>query len=182
MTEVVAPNNIDAEEAYLAALMLGAPPLEGVATADFYKPSHGRIFDAICSLADRGAPPEPLLIKSELDSTGQADGISMGDLIALKAGALTVSSAGYYAAIIASTAKDRRRLAALTDAAEKIRDGRGDEATETLLAELHRPERSRSLPVRWVGEALATPQDDRPVLVEGMARASEQIVLGLRGA
>jgi hypothetical protein len=178
VTDPVAPNDLDAEAALLGALMLGAPAPQGRAAADFYKPSHGRIFDAICSLADRGAPTEPLIVKGELDRTGQADGIVLGDLVALQAGALTVSSAGHYDAIVRSKAKDRRRLGALGDAASKIRAGRGDEATETLLAELDRPEPPRALTVRWVGEALATPQDDRPVLVEGMARAGEQIVLG----
>ena len=57
----VPPHNIEAEESVLGALLLsreaiGVVSEMGVNPADFYKPAHRHIFDAIRSLYSSGAP------------------------------------------------------------------------------------------------------------------------------
>ncbi|WP_433467020.1 DUF3987 domain-containing protein [Spirillospora sp. CA-128828] len=64
------PHNIEAEQCVLGAAMLSPAALAEVRplldAADFYRPAHARIWDAICALADRGAPADPLAVGAEI--------------------------------------------------------------------------------------------------------------------
>src|SRR5262245_43916675 len=66
----VPPNNLEAEESLLGAMLLSrdaiASAVEIVHTADFYKPAHGHVFDAITSLWSAGEPIDPVTVAEEL--------------------------------------------------------------------------------------------------------------------
>jgi replicative DNA helicase len=65
-----APHNIAAEQVVLGAFMLSAAALAEVREllngSEFYRPAHARIWGAICGLADRGAPHDPLAVGAAL--------------------------------------------------------------------------------------------------------------------
>jgi replicative DNA helicase len=79
----VPPQNLDAEESVLGALLTAGSlgPDVGVRRArdvretgldsgDFYRESHARIYDAIVAVSDRGEPCDPLVVARELERKG----------------------------------------------------------------------------------------------------------------
>ncbi len=71
------PQNLEAEEAVLGAMIMNARAVEtvddvGLRTGDFYRPSHRIIFDAIRELASRDTVDE-LTVVNELRRTGQLE-------------------------------------------------------------------------------------------------------------
>jgi len=64
------PHNVEAEQCVLGAAMLSASALAEVRplldAGDFYRPAHRRVWEAICALADRGAPADPLAVGAEI--------------------------------------------------------------------------------------------------------------------
>ena len=77
-TAPVPPQNLEAEESVLGALMLGSPgPIAAVSevltAADFYRGSHGRIFDAVLALYAKGEPVDAITLIDELDRRSQLE-------------------------------------------------------------------------------------------------------------
>ncbi|GAA4316078.1 hypothetical protein GCM10023178_26310 [Actinomadura luteofluorescens] len=64
------PHSIDAEQYVLGGVMLSPTALAEVRPlldgADFYRPAHAQIWDAVCALADRGAPADPLSVGAHI--------------------------------------------------------------------------------------------------------------------
>ncbi|MFI0451219.1 DUF3987 domain-containing protein [Actinomadura sp. 6N118] len=65
-----APHSIEAEQHVLGAVMLSAAALAQVRPllepADFYRPAHVRIWEAVTALADRGEPTDPLSVGAQI--------------------------------------------------------------------------------------------------------------------
>lgn len=101
----VPPHNLDAEESLLGAMLLSRTAIdvasESLSPDDFYKPSHGHIYDAITSLSAQGEPVDPVTVAEELR---RADLLEVAGgpagLIALQAATPATSSAARYARII----------------------------------------------------------------------------------
>ena len=79
-TAPVPPQNLDAEESVLGAMML-SPLAIGAVTrvrepdaADFYRESHGHIFKAILALYAKGEPVDAITVVDELDRASHARG------------------------------------------------------------------------------------------------------------
>ncbi len=73
------PQNIEAEEAILGAMMMSSRAVEsafdvGLKTTDFYKPQHQEIFDVIVDLSNKGQVDEHL-VANELQRRGHLDDI-----------------------------------------------------------------------------------------------------------
>jgi len=111
----IPPYNLDAEESLIGAMLLSkdatAAALEICSPGDFYKPSHGLIFDAITSLYSQGEPADIVTVTEQLrrsnlleEAGGQAA------IIALQANTPTISSASYYAQIVEENALLRRLI------------------------------------------------------------------------
>ncbi len=111
----VPPYNLDAEESLLGAMLLSkdatAAALEICSATDFYKPSHGLIFEAITSLYAQGEPADVVTVTEQLrrrnlleEAGGQAA------VISLQASTPTISSASYYAQIVEEHALLRRLI------------------------------------------------------------------------
>ena len=66
----VPPHNLEAEESVLGAMLLSrdaiASAMENCKAEDFYKASHGYIFEAITSLYGRGEPADWVTVTEEL--------------------------------------------------------------------------------------------------------------------
>lgn len=73
--EPMPPANLEAEEYVLGACMLSARAIDAVTEIvtrrDFYRASHGIIFDAIVELYGEGAPVDPITVAEKL--AGQGD-------------------------------------------------------------------------------------------------------------
>ncbi|MCC9311966.1 replicative DNA helicase [Kitasatospora sp. RB6PN24] len=73
------PNDLEAEQAVLGAMMLSASAISDVVTAlngpgDFYRPAHQTIYRAILELHDRSggeSTPDPILVAGELTARGE---------------------------------------------------------------------------------------------------------------
>ncbi|MCI9110230.1 MAG: replicative DNA helicase, partial [Bacilli bacterium] len=71
MNEKVMPNNIDAEQAVLGSMFLSKYALEKVleemTKERFYLASHGKIFEVIKYLAEKGTPIDITTVTAEFD-------------------------------------------------------------------------------------------------------------------
>src|SRR5919199_6138711 len=87
----VPPHNLQAEESLLGAMLLSRDAIVAavevqLSADDFYKPSHGHIFDAITSLYAQGDPADPVTVAESLSRAGVLDAIGgPGILISLHA-------------------------------------------------------------------------------------------------
>jgi replicative DNA helicase len=75
--ERLPPQNVEAEEAVLGALLIDPDAIIRVASIlrpeDFYREKHGWIYDVALSLHDRREPIDFLTVCDELERRGQLD-------------------------------------------------------------------------------------------------------------
>jgi hypothetical protein len=107
------PNNLEAEQAVLGAILTSGRLLVEVAAlieeADFYRPAHRTIWRAILALADRGEPTDPVTVLGELDHTDELAEVGGGPFLHTLVQAVpTVANAAHYARLVADTARRRR--------------------------------------------------------------------------
>ena len=120
----VPPHNIDAEESVLGALLLSRDAIGnvselGLQPADFYKPAHRHIFDAIRSLYASAAPADTVTVADELRRAGLLDEIGGPEALhELQNATPAISSATHYAKIVQDTALLRQLIYAAGDIAE----------------------------------------------------------------
>jgi replicative DNA helicase len=120
----VPPHNIEAEESVLGALLLsreaiGAVSEMGLAPADFYKPAHRHIYDAVRSLYSSGAPADTVTVADELRRAGLLAEVGGAETLhELQNTTPSISSAGHYARIVQETALLRQLIFAAGDIAE----------------------------------------------------------------
>ena len=113
----VPPSNLDAEESVLGAAMISADAVNTVMDhlepADFYKPAHQLIFEAIAELFDANQPVDAITVSDSLRRREQLD--RMGG-IAYLAGLIdkvpTASNVDYYATIVEENSQRRKLLEA----------------------------------------------------------------------
>ncbi|HUS62486.1 MAG TPA: replicative DNA helicase [Acidimicrobiales bacterium] len=139
-THRVPPNNLEAEESLLGAMLLSreavTAAVERVGADDFYKPAHGHVYEAITSLFSQGEPIDPVTVAEELRRAGLLDAIGgQATLVSLQAGTPATTSAGRYARIVEEHALLRRLIGAAGEIAE-MGYALPDDVTATLdLAE-----------------------------------------------
>src|SRR5580693_1397686 len=70
----IPPHSLEAEESLLGAMLLSrdaiAVAIERVDAPDFYRPSHGQVFDAVTALYGRGEPVDAVTVAEELRRSG----------------------------------------------------------------------------------------------------------------
>ena len=139
------PQDMAAERAVLGAMMVSADVVMDVVdliqARDFYKPSHGEIFDTIIDLGTRGSPSDVITVADELERKGllkRAGGpVYLTDLVG---SVLVAANAPYYAQIVRDKAVQRRLVDASLRIAQLGYESRGevtdmvDAAQQTLLA------------------------------------------------
>jgi len=105
----VPPQNLDAEESVLGAMML-APGAVGAVSeildaGDFYRESHAKIFRSALALYAKGEPVDAITVVDELDERGELEAAGgrtrVHELAALVP---ATANAGHYARIVRETA------------------------------------------------------------------------------
>ena len=112
----VPPHNLEAEESVIGAMLLSrdaiAAAMENCKAEDFYKASHGAIFEAITSLYQRGEPADPVTVPEELRRRDMLESIGGTSVfVGLLANTPSVGNAEYYAKIVEELALLRRLVA-----------------------------------------------------------------------
>src|SRR5476649_2815155 len=84
-TAPLPPQNLEAEEYVLGAMMLSSNAIEAVSeildAGDFYRESHAKIYRAALDLFQRGLPVDAITIADKLDENGELAEIGGKDRI-----------------------------------------------------------------------------------------------------
>lgn len=120
-TAPVAPQNLDAEESVLGAMLLSAAAIDAAREAldpdDFYRESHGIIFAAAVAMHRRGDPVDAITLADELEQHGDLERAGgNAKLLELAAVVPATSNAAHYARIV----KDAATLRGLVTAGQEI--------------------------------------------------------------
>src|SRR5450432_1947993 len=87
--------------------------------ADFYKPAHGQIFDAMYLLHGRGEPVDVVTVAEELRHRGLLDALGgRATLLRIQAATPASANAEHYAEIVSELSLLRRLIGAAHDIAE----------------------------------------------------------------
>lgn len=114
------PHNDDAEEALIGSMLLSrdatAEAIGHCQPEDFYKPLHGTIFSAICSLYEKGEPVDPVTVAEELRRRGFAEIVEDKSLLlSLQASTPSIGAASYYATIVEQCSLLRKLIFVASD-------------------------------------------------------------------
>lgn len=117
--ERVQPQNLEAEQALLGAMLLSAEVAEGalgkVKSQDFYRPSHGKIFSAMIDLQERSIPIDHLSVADRLESLDSLEAVGGKPyLLELSSTVPTTANWESYAEMVARTSMLRQLIAAAT--------------------------------------------------------------------
>jgi replicative DNA helicase len=118
--ERVPPQNLEAEQSVLGAMMLSAEAIADVVEVlhpdDFYRGAHRKLFETMRAVYARGDPVDVITTTEELKRTGLLDDVGgplyvrdLGDQVPTPAGA------AHYARIVAQAALLRRLISAAAD-------------------------------------------------------------------
>jgi replicative DNA helicase len=107
----VPPQNLDAEESVLGAMMLSPAAIAAVSEVlasdgrEFYRESHGKIYRAALALYAKGEPVDAITLVDELDERGELEDVG-GKVRVHELAALVPASAnaGHYAHIVRENA------------------------------------------------------------------------------
>jgi replicative DNA helicase len=136
-TAPVPPQNLDAEESVLGAMMLSPGAIgavsEALSAADFYRESHAKIYRAGLALYGRGEPVDAITLVDELEQRGELEDVGgrvrIHELAALVPAA---ANAGHYARIVRDMATLRGLIRAGSEIARMGIDRDGQEVTELV--------------------------------------------------
>jgi replicative DNA helicase len=140
-----------AEQCVLGGMMLSkdaiADCVEALRGADFYRPAHQLVYDAILDLYGRGEPADAVTVSAELTKRGEIARVGGAHYLAsLISTVPTAANAGYYARIV----RDRAVLRRLVEAGTRITqmgfsaDGEVDDIVDAAQAELFQVTERRS--------------------------------------
>ncbi|MCU1429747.1 MAG: dnaB 1 [Actinomycetia bacterium] len=133
----IPPHNLEAEESLLGAMMLSREAIHAaieahIDRADFYKPAHGQIYDAIYGLQARGEPVDPVSVAEELRRAGTLDALGGSKtLFEIQASTPASANAAHYAQIVSNHALLRRLIGVAGDITE-MGYAAQDDVDETL--------------------------------------------------
>lgn len=115
VTSKIPPHNVAAEESLLGSMMLSregcGDALTMVSAEDFYKPSHGVVFDAIKALYSRNSEIDAVTVGAELAREGNLEAIGgPSALVELLNAPPSAGAAPHYAKIVEDLALLRRMI------------------------------------------------------------------------
>jgi replicative DNA helicase len=115
------PHNLDAEKSVLGAILIHNDAFnsaaEVIASRDFFRDAHRRIFDRMVALSERGGAIDFVTLKEELSRAGELDEVGGAAYIAsLADGVPRSANVEYYAKIV----KEKSTLRSLIHSANKI--------------------------------------------------------------
>jgi replicative DNA helicase len=114
-TEHAPPHDVSAEQAALGAMLLARTAIEAVSAvldlADFYRPAHATIFDAILVMHAAGLPVDPITTAAHLRAANDLNRVGGASYLhTLVQATPTAANGPYYAEIVADLAKQRRLI------------------------------------------------------------------------
>jgi replicative DNA helicase len=129
----VPPQNIEAEESVLGAMLLAEPAVDAVVidsrldTDDFYRDSHRAIFRAILALSEKTEGIDPLTVCAELERRGELD-VAGGKayVYQLSSAVPSAGNARHYAKLVKEQALLRRLLKLSQNIQANVADPRGE--------------------------------------------------------
>jgi replicative DNA helicase len=123
-TAPIPPQNLDAEESVLGAMMLSPLAIGAVtestnlSASDFYRGSHGHVYRAILSLYAKGEPVDAITVVDELDRTSTLEAAGGAERVhELAALVPAAANAAHYARIVSEMATLRGLIRAGNDIA-----------------------------------------------------------------
>src|SRR5579884_4251563 len=138
------PQDLAAEQSVLGGMMLSkdaiADVVEIIRPADYYRPAHEMIHNAILDLYSRGEPADPITVAAELTRRGEIGRVGgPGYLHSLCSGVPTAANAEYYAEIVHERAVLRRLVEAGTRIVQMgyAADGEVDDIVNRAQAEIY---------------------------------------------
>ena len=176
-TAIVPPQNLEAEESVLGAMMVSESTIEPVLldvrlhAEDFYRDRHRTIYEAIIRLNENADPVDVLTVSEALAQRGQLDEVGGRDVVAsLAAKVPAPGSARHYAQIVKQNSLMRRLDAAAKRIQQSVaeRDGEPSELVEhaeRLLFQVAHEE--RAVDFREIGEILHDEIDKLEALASG---------------
>ena len=121
------PQNVEAEQSVLGAVLLSDTALpaliidERLNAEDFYRESHGRIYQAMLDLHSMGEPVDALTLVEHLKQAGDLESVGGAATIELLAGSVpAVGNLRQYARIVRENAMLRRLLHAAYDIQSQV--------------------------------------------------------------
>ena len=143
--ERMPPQDVLAEQCALGAMLLSkdavADVSENLKGADFYRPAHEMIYEAVLDLFGRGEPADPVTVADVLGRRGELNRVGGASYLhTLVATVPTAASAAFYARIVRDKAILRRLVEAGTKIASLGYAGEGgdvDEIVNTAQAEVY---------------------------------------------
>jgi replicative DNA helicase len=116
-TAPVPPQNLDAEESVLGAMMLSPGAIGAVSeildASDFYRESHSKIYRAALALYARGEPVDAITLVDELEQRGELEDVGGRSRVHELAALVPASAnAGHYASIVREMATLRGLITA----------------------------------------------------------------------
>ncbi|HLZ36607.1 MAG TPA: replicative DNA helicase [Mycobacteriales bacterium] len=119
----IPPHDLIAEASLLGAMLLSTDALaagaETCSAADFYKPAHARVFEAIVALDQRGEPADPTTVADELRRRGELETLGgMATVVSLQANTPSTANAERYGRIVRDHALMRALIGVSGELAE----------------------------------------------------------------
>jgi replicative DNA helicase len=179
---VVPPQNLEAEESVLGAMMVSESTIEPVLldvrlqAEDFYRDRHRAIFKAIIRLNEDANPVDVLTVSEALSGHGELEQVGGRDVVAsLAAKVPAPGSARHYAAIVKQNSLMRRLDAAAKHIQQSVAERDGEpselvEQAERLLFQVAHEE--RAVDFREIGEILHDEIDKLEALATGSAEVT----------
>jgi replicative DNA helicase len=145
------PHDIMAEQSVLGGMLLSKEAItqvvEIVRSADFYRPAHQIIFDAVVDLFSRGEPVDAISVNAELTKRGEVTRVGGAPYLHTLTEAIpTAANAGYYARIVSDRAVLRRLVEVGTRIAQigYAGDGEVDDLVDHAQAEIYKVAEKRT--------------------------------------
>jgi replicative DNA helicase len=141
----VPPQDMDAEQSVLGSMLLSRDAIADVTSspmkaADYYKPAHETIHQAITKLYARGEPADPITITAELTKSGDIKRVGGAPYLHTLVQAVpSTASAEHYAEIVHEQAVRRRLIQAGATIQSMGWSGEGEisEVADAAQAEIH---------------------------------------------
>lgn len=161
------PQGIEAEQAVLCAMLSSRDVCRDVVdvltSADFYRPAHELIFEAIVRLDGTGEPADPITVAAELDRTQMLAKVGGREYLADLFGLMALpGNATFYAEVVREHAGKRRLLEACLKVSQGVYESPLDVAEQ---AENARALFDKAMPGQPTGESFS---DALPRVVELM--------------
>ncbi|CAL9485584.1 hypothetical protein SUDANB121_03146 [Nocardiopsis dassonvillei] len=145
------PHDIQAEQSVLGGMLISKDAItqvvEIIRSADFYRPAHQIIYDAIVDLFSRGEPVDIVSVNAELTKRGEAARVGGALYLTTLTNAIpTAANAGYYAKIVSDRAVLRRLVEVGTRIAQigYAGDGEVEDLVDHAQAEIYKVAEKRT--------------------------------------